>query len=121
VKRPDKVSLIAVYHWIMAVPFVLASLILMFAYLPVLLSVQAPDVVWPIFGISLELFFTGLFAILFIVIGFGLWRLQNWARWAAIVLAVLLLPGFPIWTAIGALIIIYLVSDEAKAAFGASV
>jgi len=49
--------------------------------------------------------------------GWGLLTLKSWARWAAIVLAIFRLPSFPIGTAIGALIIYYLVQDEARGVF----
>ncbi len=116
-KRPEAVSLIAIYHFVMSVPFFIGSLALLIAMLPVLINVEPPDVFWPLFGIGIGLFFCLLFALAFLLVGIGLWRLWPWARWGAIVLAVLSLPAFPIWTAIGALIIWYLLQDEAKQAF----
>jgi hypothetical protein len=73
-------------------------------------------------GVSLGALLIGaLFAggggLLSVVVGFGLLKLQNWARWAAIVLAILGLPGFPVGTVIGILILIYLLGDEARIAF----
>ena len=117
-KRSDAVSLIAIYHFAMSVPFFIGTLALFIAMLPVLINVEPPDVFWPLFGIGIGLFFCLLFAIAFLLVGIGLWRLWPWARWGAIVMAVLLLPAFPIWTAIGALIIWYLLQNEAKRAFG---
>jgi len=117
-RRPEAVSLIAIYHFVMSVPFFIGILALLFAMLPVLINVEPPDVFWPLFGIGIGLFFCLLFALAFLVVGIGLWRLWPWARWGAIVLAVLSLPAFPVWTAIGALIIWYLLQDEAKQAFG---
>ncbi|MBM4466599.1 MAG: hypothetical protein FJ014_13775 [Chloroflexi bacterium] len=117
-KRPDAVSLIAIYHFVMSVPFLIGSFALLFAMLSVLISVKPPDVFWPLFGIGIGLFFCLLFALAFLLVGIGLWRLWPWARWGAIVLAVLSLPAFPVWTAIGGLIIWYLLQDEAKQAFG---
>jgi len=117
-RRPEAVSLIAIYHFVMSVPFFIGTLALLFAMLPVLINVEPPDVFWPLFGIGIGLFFCLLFALAFLVVGIGLWRLWPWARWGAIVLAVLSLPAFPVWTAIGALIIWYLLQDEAKQAFG---
>ena len=117
-RRPEAVSLIAIYHFVMSVPFFIGILALLFAMLPVLINVEPPDVFWPLFGIGIGLFFCLLFALAFLVVGIGLWRLWPWARWGAIVLAVLSLPAFPVWTAIGGLIIWYLLQDEAKQAFG---
>lgn len=117
-KRPDAVTLIAIYHFAMSALLFLCVLALLMAMLPIVINVEAPDVFWPLFGIGIGLFFCLLFALAFLVIGIGLWRLWAWARWGAIVLAVLFLPAFPTWTAIGALIIWYLLQDEAKQAFG---
>jgi hypothetical protein len=60
---------------------------------------------------------SGAFGIARLVVGFGLLRMQSWARWAAVVLAALGLGGFPTGTAIGVLILIYLLGDEGRAAF----
>jgi len=117
-KRPDAVSLIAVYHFVMTIPFLIGSGALVLAVVPVLINVESREVVWPLFGIGIGLFFCLLFALVFLLVGIGLWRLWPWARWAAIVLAILLLPAFPIWTGIGALIIWYLLQGEAKQAVG---
>ena len=116
-KRPDAVSLIAIYHFVMSIPFFIGTCALLFAVVPILLTVESREVFWPLFGIGMGLFFCLLFALAFLLVGIGLWRLWPWARWGAIVLAVLSLPAFPIWTAIGALIIWYLLQDEAKQAF----
>ena len=120
-KRPDGVNLIAIYHLVMSVPFFIGSCaIVVFAIAPVLMEAGGPDVFWALFGIGIGLFFCALFAIAFLLVAIGLWKLWPWARWAAIVLAVFMLPAFPIWTAIGVLIIWYLLQDEAKQAFGAA-
>jgi len=42
-KRPDAVSLIAIYHFVMSVPFLIGSFALLFAMLSVLISVKPPD------------------------------------------------------------------------------
>ena len=117
-KRTDAVSLIAIYHFVMSIPFLIGSFVLVFAVVPVLINVESGEVIWPLFGIGIGLFFCLLFALVFLLVGIGLWRLWPWARWGAIVLAILLLPAFPVWTGIGALIIWYLLQDEAKQAFG---
>jgi hypothetical protein len=113
-KRPEAVSLIAIYHFVMSIPFFIGTCALLFAVVPILLTVESQEVFWPLFGIGIGLFFCLLFALAFLLVGIGLWP---WARWGAIVLAVLSLPAFPIWTVIGALIIWYLLQDEAKQAF----
>lgn len=52
------------------------------------------------------------------IVGFGLLRRREWARVGAIVLAIIGLVGFPIWTVIGILILIYLFSDNGREQFG---
>jgi len=55
----------------------------------------------------------------FLATGLGLWRLKEWSRSAAIVLAVLQLLVIPIGTIAGIMILLYLNrNEEAKAAFG---
>jgi hypothetical protein len=117
-KRPEAVSLTAIYHFAMSAMFFIGVLAFLITMLLVLINAEPGHVFWPLFGIGTGLFFCLLFALAFLSVGIGLWRLWPWARWGAIVLAVLLLPAFPIWTAIGALIIWYLLQDEAKQAFG---
>lgn len=47
----------------------------------------------------------------------GLLEMKNWARWCAIVLAIFSLPGFPIGTIAGILILVYLVKEDTSALF----
>ena len=60
----------------------------------------------------------GVVGVLDIAAVVGLLRLREWGRWLAIVLAILGLILIPVHTIVGALIIWYLLSDEAKHAFG---
>ena len=119
-RRPDAVTLIAIYHFAVGGLALLVSVaVVLLAALPVLLTVQ--DVV----GLTVALSALGLAAILAggfglasIIVGLGLLRLQGWARWAAIVLAVIKLPAFPVGTVIGGLILAYLLGGEqGQAAF----
>ena len=52
------------------------------------------------------------------IVGFGLLYRREWARVGAIVLAIVGLVGFPIWTVIGILILIYLLGENGRAQFG---
>ncbi|RME49445.1 MAG: hypothetical protein D6791_00715 [Chloroflexi bacterium] len=118
-RRPDGVTLIAVWHFVVAGLCILG-----------LCGMAVPLVaVWTgagdaqgalvatialLFGVAVILLFGGAFAI----VGWGLWQLKEWARVGAIVLAILQLPGLPIGTVVGALTLWYLLSDpDAKAAF----
>lgn len=121
-RRNDAISLTAIYHIAMGVPFVLGAVALLFLMIPALFAVPATGTgvsLWPAFLIGIGLFFTVLFAVAFILVGIGLWLLWPWARWGAIVLSILMLPAFPVWTIIGALTIWYLLQPEARRAFGA--
>jgi len=51
------------------------------------------------------------------VVGWGLWQGREWARVAALALAILRLFNVPLGTLIGGLIIWYLLREEVKAEF----
>ncbi len=118
-KRADYVTLIAIYQFVSGALWLIGALaIVVLAALPVVLAVDDPVGL----GVSLAVLCFGMivlgaFGIARLVVGFGLLRMQSWARWAAVVLAVLGLGGFPIGTAIGVLILIYLLGDEGREAF----
>lgn len=116
-KRPDGVTLIAIWHFVVAVLF-LVGLCAMTIPFAAILTGPGQDIAVPIFALTLATLAIIVFGIAFLVVGWGLWRLKSWARAGAIVLAVLQLPGFPIGTVIGALTLWYLLSDpDAQAAF----
>lgn len=69
-KRPDAVSLIAVYHFVMSIPFLIGSGALVLAVVPVLINVESREVVWPLFGIGIGLFFC-LLSSCWLALGFG--------------------------------------------------
>lgn len=119
-RRPDTVTIIAIYHFVIGALALLGSLaILFFAILPVGMG-RGNDpggTAVALAALSLGLLVTLAFGIAALIVGWGLLRLRNWARWGAIVLAILQLPAFPIGTIIGGLIIWYLLSDEGRDAF----
>lgn len=117
-KRPDLVTVIAVYHFIEAALMLIGLLGIGFAALVVLFSAaQEPEVVIPVLALGVGAFFVLLLLAINVAVGWGLLRLQNWARWAAIVLSVFRLLNVPVGTVIGGLTIYYLFQDEAKAVF----
>lgn len=118
-KRPDGVTIIAIYHFLSgALGLIGGCAILVFAVLPVVLNVEDPaGLFWALFGLGIGFLVAAGSGIVSLIVGWGLLQLQNWARWVAIVLAVLGLCAFPIGTIIGALIIWYLLQDEARQAF----
>ncbi len=118
--RPDKVTLIAVWFSINAAfsLFLVAALLFV---LPVFVERELaddPERGILIFARFFGGFLIGGFGVLDIAAVVGLLRLREWGRWLAIVLAVLGLFLIPVHTIVGALIIWYLLSDEAKHAFG---
>ena len=124
--RPDKVTVIAVWFGINAAISLFLVAALLFV-LPVFVERDMADD--PdgglgeqrgrlIFARFFGVFLFGGFGVLDIAAVVGLLRLREWGRWLAIVLAILGLILIPVHTIVGALIIWYLLRDEAKHAFG---
>lgn len=117
-KRPDGVIVIAIYYILVAVVFLIAFCALLFTLFTVLSQVSEPiGAMWSAFGVGVGLLFALIFLAGSIVAAWGLLTLKHWGRWAAIILGVLQLLGFPIFTIIGGLIIYYLLRDDVVAAF----
>ncbi len=118
--RPDKVTVIAVWFSINAAISHFAVAALLFV-LPVFVErdiADDPDRGILIFARFFGGFLFGGFGVLNIAVVVGLLRLREWGRWLAIALAALGLILIPVHTIVGALIIWYLLKDEAKHAFG---
>ena len=81
------------------------------------LSEGATDEGSAFIGLSVGLCLTLLFAVLNGVTGYGLLKLQSWARIAAIVLAILSLCSFPIGTILGGIILYFMFQQETTQAF----
>ena len=120
--RPDKVTLIAVWFSINAAIslFLLAAVLLVFPALGLRDIADDPERGMMTFARFFGGFLFVVFGVLDIAAVVGLLRLREWGRWLAIVLAVLGLFLIPVHTIVGVLIIRYLLSDEAKHAFGAA-
>lgn len=119
-RRPDGVTLIAIWHFISAI-FSLLGVCGTLVGLVAVLSSPGPQEDTVVAAVAILVGTVALLVLLaaFVIVGWGLWKLKSWARIAAIVLAILQLPVFPIGTVIGALILWYLITDpDAKAAFG---
>ena len=118
--RPDKVTVIAVWFSINAAIslFLVAALLFVFPALVERDIADDPDRGILTFARFFGGFLFGGFGVLNIAVVVGLLRLREWGRWLAIVLAILGLILIPVHTIVGALIIWYLLSDEAKHAFG---
>jgi len=116
----DGVKLVAVYHFILAGLFLLGTV---GVAIPALITgvigvADEPDALIATMILTIIGALLMTFTLLFLVVGYGLWIRRQWARVAAIVLAILALFAFPIGTFIGALIIWYLVKPEVAADFG---
>ncbi len=123
-QRSDGVTIIAIYQWIVA----FLSLIGICALLSIPAIVGAATAAARAQGgplataivstvmvvVSGWIFLVGVANA---VIGWGLWKQQEWGRIGAIVLAVFRLLSFPIGTVIGALIIWYMFREDVKQEF----
>ena len=120
-KRPDLVTVVAIAHFVGAAFLLLGALAVGIGLVAVVLSVVGNDLIIASSILTLIILVLLLCMALNIAVGWGLLALKNWARWTAIVLAALGLVNVPLGTIIGALIIWYLLTPEAKEAFGAEV
>jgi len=119
-KRSDAVTIIAAYHLAEAALFLIGLACIAFAAFVILLTaIDTPDIGIPIMALGLAgcVLLLGLAAD--VAVGWGLLKLQNWARWGALVLSVFRLLGVPIGTIIGGVTIYFLLQDEASALFEA--
>ena len=118
-RRPDGVTLISIYHFICAALTLLAMCALV--ALPFIVGAFAAGdrdaILWTGVASAMGLVFAGLFFILNLLIGLGLWRMRNWARIAALVLGLFRLLNFPLGTIIGGLTIWYLLQELVTAEF----
>ena len=67
-------------------------------------------------GLWASLFF-GTLAVAFLVTGWGLFKLKEWARIAGIIMAAICLPKFPVGTAFGIYALIILFKKDTEALF----
>jgi uncharacterized membrane protein (DUF2068 family) len=139
-ERPTGVTILAILAFVGAGLLVLAALGFLLVG-GVMLSRMAamPMGMMGGIGVAFVAVFCLVFAVLYVVIGAGLWKLQNWARILAIVLAALAVlfqalgvlgalahfhPFLFIWRAIflaiDVWIIVYLLKPNVKQAFGAT-
>jgi uncharacterized membrane protein (DUF2068 family) len=118
-RRPDGITLIAVWHFIVALFSLIGLCAMSIPIVAVLADAgNAGDTMIALVALLFAVIVIIVLGVAFGVVGWGLWQLKDWARIGAIVLAVLQLPGFPLGTIVGGLTLWYLLSDpDAKAAF----
>jgi hypothetical protein len=118
-RRPDGVTLVAIYQFLVAIPSLIGACAILVFAVPGILSGgnRGFDLIPPLFGVGIALLFVLAEGVLSVVAGWGLLLLKEWARWLAIVLAAFSLLAFPIGTILGALVIWYLLQQHVRAVF----
>ncbi|MEZ4727579.1 MAG: hypothetical protein R3E79_10645 [Caldilineaceae bacterium] len=118
-QRGDGVTLLAGYHFVLAGLFLLGTLILMLptAILGIVGMVEDPDAFLGMVAVGFVALVTMVSCLLYLAIGYGLWTLRQWARIAALALAIISLFGIPIGTITGAITLWYLLKPDIAAKF----
>ncbi|MEX1020734.1 MAG: hypothetical protein WDZ49_13805 [Litorilinea sp.] len=108
------IVLIAVYHFVIGAIFLLATMVLAMptAILAVIGVTQAAPALLGMFAVGLVTAVVMIFCMVFLATGYGVWQGRQWARVAAITLAVLTLLIFPLGTLVGALILWHLLKPD---------
>lgn len=118
--RPDQgIQLIAGYHFVVAIFFLLGTVILAFptVLLGILGFTDDPGAFIGMFAVGLIAMVSMIFCILYIAIGYGLWTLRQWGRIAAMALGAVSLFMAPIGTIAGGLTLWYLLKPEVAVRF----
>ncbi len=119
-KRSDGVTVLSVYHFVVAALSVLgvcASLVVLLVF--VFSQEWYPPRAYMLLGLAAILFF--IFVVANVAAGWALLKTQEWGRWLAIALGVLSLPLFPVGTITGGVEIWYLLQSSVKDSFLAPV
>jgi hypothetical protein len=113
-RLPEGLVLMAVYHFLMSLPGLLVGFILLAVPIPALImAVDDPiGLTAGLVTLGLISLAFGLSGLLFILAGIGLLKRWNWARWLAIALGMVTALFVPVGTVIGAVVIIYLLSEN---------
>ena len=121
--RPEGITLLAALFWILAILALVAGIFMVGTKDAIIdIMEDEPDITEGIIdlvdslllGVGIIAF---VFAIFYIITGWGLWTMKSWARIVAMILAVISLLSFPIGTIIGIIVLWYLFKPEIKAAF----
>lgn len=115
----DSVILLAILHFLIAIPGLLVGLVILTVPVPAVIMSGAPDIglFFPLFGLGIAAVATGGTGAIAFVTGMGLLGRQDWARLLAIVFAVLMLLAFPLGTFIGAIALVLLFQDNVREEF----
>ena len=115
----DGVKLISAYHFVWSI---LLLLLMCAATVPTVITgivgvAEDPEVFIATAILGFVVFVLLLLSVIYGVVGYGLWTQRQWARTAAIALAILSLPAVPIGTLGGAVTIWYLLKDNVAQQF----
>ena len=118
-RRSDGITLVAVYHFVVAALFMIGTLIMAIPtfILGIITLAEEPDAMIGFVAAGFIAALLLILSLLNLAVGYGLWHLQPWARTAGIVLAILGLFFIPIGTIFGALILWYLLRPDVAAQF----
>jgi hypothetical protein len=121
-KRPDGITVIAVWHFVQAFFILIGACSLLAIPLSgVFGEINDPiGEFWAGFGVTCGVVWLLVMGVALVLSGWGLLRMKQWARWLTFVLAIFGLFAFPIGTIIGALIIWYLLKEDTREAFEAA-
>jgi hypothetical protein len=121
-KRPDGITVLAVWHFVQAFFLLIgACSLLAIPMSGVFGEINDPiGEFWAGFGVTCGVIWLLITGVALVLSGWGLLRLKQWGRWLAFVLAIFGLFAFPIGTVIGAVIIWYLLRDETREVFEAA-
>lgn len=115
-KRPDGITLLALWHFFLSASCLLGFLTMLGVGGLVGVAALANEDVW-ISALEIGVFggisaFLLLLSIVFVVVGSGLWRMRPWARIPTLVIAGISLVKFPVGTVVGGLTLWYLLREE---------
>lgn len=121
-KRPDGITVIAVWHFVQAFFILIGACSLLAIPLSgVFGEINDPiGEFWAGFGVTCGVVWLLVMGVALVLSGWGLLRMKQWARWLTFVLAIFGLFAFPVGTVIGALIIWYLLKEDTREAFEAA-
>lgn len=121
-KRPEGVSLVALYFFAMSIPSLIGACCLLAGAVSAGFNIENIDfgIFAGVSALAILLVLTFGLGILLFVTAVGLWGMRMWARWLAVVISILSLFAFPIGTVIGAVTIWYLFQENIKDAFEAA-
>ncbi len=112
-KRPSGITIIAIWYFFLAL-YNLSGLVGITAGLAGLWPFARDSIAGMelgTFGVIVRILASLLYGLGAAVVAWGLWTLKSWAWGAGLVLGILLLPGIPIGTFVGAVTIFYLLKN----------